>query len=429
MVDFVKLLIVGLDIKALMSNKLLDFKVPHNTKNQIASWNDKDNNPAIYYKAVYRSLEFRIYPETGILIVMGSLHRYWNNGQHNHNNFSHDDLISVLNDLYQKFGFEPQNMKLQQMEFGINIIPDFPVDKLISHCLFHRKKRFLDKLVKDGKSRCVQHSNRYTLKVYNKSTQQRLRNITAPQNLFRIEINYRAKLKSMGIRTVADYLDADRNIFLTDLLKAWSEILFFDWTVKNDEVDNQLYLRDYRSELFWEELIKHGTNGKYKWHLKKLQKYIINHSLNIKETVAKQIEILGMELLRTTNPNASNKGCIRVACNKVVKKKTIKKCLVTGIDITHQRRDSRFLSVTGLKKLYKENYTLFDQLAKEYLSNYNYFFITDIEQRIKLLAIAIKSRYFNNKKLIDKGIPLRRVCKRKKTSKEITLKIPFVFDY
>lgn len=51
---------------------------------------------------IYNGLTFDIY-NSGRVFISGSLHKYWNNGHHNHNDFSYTDVLSTIEDLVSKF--------------------------------------------------------------------------------------------------------------------------------------------------------------------------------------------------------------------------------------------------------------------------------------------------------------------------------------
>src|SRR5690554_2878116 len=71
-VDFFKGWLTGIDRKTLVENPLLQ-QYFHTKGDEI----EKE-----YYQ--YRNMKFRLY-QSGRMTIEGSLHKYWNNGEHNHN--------------------------------------------------------------------------------------------------------------------------------------------------------------------------------------------------------------------------------------------------------------------------------------------------------------------------------------------------------
>ena len=68
---------------------------------------DKDGNliyKTVYRQAFYKGLEFKIYDITKLtaynrITIEGSLHKYWNSGAHNFNDFNISSIMDVQKDL------------------------------------------------------------------------------------------------------------------------------------------------------------------------------------------------------------------------------------------------------------------------------------------------------------------------------------------
>ena len=122
MIGFVKGNIEGLNIEGFQVNPYLQ-------------WESKVDceTPDIFGKfaqARYKGLLFKIIFPTEkrkhkMLTVEESLHKYWNNGEHNFNDFNLEALDSVLDDLKLKFRIQPQHLFLTQIETGVNINPNY----------------------------------------------------------------------------------------------------------------------------------------------------------------------------------------------------------------------------------------------------------------------------------------------------------------
>ena len=102
MIDFVKIIIKDLPKSILEANKLLDFYDNINiATGEIKTINKAGNKISPFKKAEYKSLEFKIY-ESGLITLSGSLHKYWNEGKHNFNDFNLEAVLLVLQDLNTK---------------------------------------------------------------------------------------------------------------------------------------------------------------------------------------------------------------------------------------------------------------------------------------------------------------------------------------
>ena len=72
----------------------------------------------------YNGLMFDVY-DSGRIILTGSLHKYFNQGEHNHNDFGYLQLLTVISDLTVKFSPYILNGQVNNIEVGININPIF----------------------------------------------------------------------------------------------------------------------------------------------------------------------------------------------------------------------------------------------------------------------------------------------------------------
>ena len=153
----------------LEANPLLDFYDNINlSTGEIKTTNKIGDKITPYKNAFYNGLEFRIY-DTGTITLAGSLHKYWNNGAHNYNDFNLDALNSILKDLNTKFGIVPENCILKCLEIGINVVPPMPTNEILNYCFLHKTLPFEYKHNSDeGRYKQVQHSQ-YIIKIYNKA--------------------------------------------------------------------------------------------------------------------------------------------------------------------------------------------------------------------------------------------------------------------
>ena len=120
MVDYISSEIKGITPGVLEQNPLLEFQCRLNKKT-----GEIDD---FFSNAYYKGLEFQILRPTTKrtktkILLKGSLHKYWNNGAHNFNDFDLNSLNEVLQDLKNNFGIKPENTVLRALEIGVNITP------------------------------------------------------------------------------------------------------------------------------------------------------------------------------------------------------------------------------------------------------------------------------------------------------------------
>ena len=134
MIDFIKTLLINVNVLELQNNSKLNFCVPVNPTTGEMRTKTKNGKKAMpYLNAYFRGIEFRIY-ESGSVYVSGSLHKYWNHGGHNYNDFDLNALTCVLNDIQETFNIKPQQLVLKQLEIGVNFIPPYPTKDLLKYC-------------------------------------------------------------------------------------------------------------------------------------------------------------------------------------------------------------------------------------------------------------------------------------------------------
>ena len=325
LIDYLKILIFGICPIQLEQNPYLDFYDKINLKTgQIRTVNRHGKRTTPYKEAFYNGLEFRIY-DTGTITVQGSLHKYWNNGKHNFNDFDFKALLWVLKDFETKFNIQLDNCVLKCLEVGINIVLNFDINQIIENCLLHKTKPFeFQKNNEEGKYKQVVHWQ-YIIKLYNKSLHYRSLGYNIEQEIMRFEIKYTKmeRLKKLGIKTLADLCKFDFEYFKKELLTEWNNILFFDNTTQIDTLskNNQKEaLLKYSNPNFWTGLIENNQNENFKYHKKQMQKIILSNSKNVKkgiaETMSTKIDYL------TNNPTLNDHLIIRSKKVVIPKEKT-----------------------------------------------------------------------------------------------------------
>ncbi|MDQ6470062.1 hypothetical protein RB619_05340 [Flavobacterium sp. LHD-80] len=273
----------------LEANPLLNFFDNINVvTGEIKSTNKIGNKITPSKTAYYRGLEFKIY-ETGTIIMVGSLHKYWNGGEHNYNDFGIDEVREVLNDLKEKFGIDPKQCVLKCLEIGINITPPIETNSILDNCFLHKTKPFeSQKNSFEGKYKQVQHAQ-YFVKIYNKALQYLSKGIKIETEIMRFEIKYTKmqKLNRLGIFTLQDLMDYGLHNFKKELLKEWHNVLFFDKTILANTKDVEKRLLKYSNPNYWTGLLDQKQNENFKYHKKQLNKMAMQKGNKIQNVVCR----------------------------------------------------------------------------------------------------------------------------------------------
>lgn len=180
----------------------------------------------------YKGLSFDIRPSKleGLhkpyIGVMGSIHRFFNNGEANINDFGRADISKAIELLQNQLGIIPEKTMLRNLEFGVNITLPITAKEFIKSIICLPDKELGQMNVKRPLLGYVCHRTEYELKVYDKGRQAE----TIDRNVLRIEIKVKKMryLSKHGVKYLADLLNV--NVLLSlgkTLVVMFSELIFF----------------------------------------------------------------------------------------------------------------------------------------------------------------------------------------------------------
>jgi hypothetical protein len=386
LIDFIKIIIKELNPAILEANPLLDFFDNINLSTGEIKTTNRIGQPIKPFKnAFYNGLEFKIY-DTGHVTLSGSLHKYWNSGAHNYNDFNFEAFLGVLRDLKHKFNITPEQCILKCLEIGINIIPPIPTNQFLDYCFLHKTKPFeYQKNSDEGKYKQVQHEQ-YIIKIYNKALHYK-KNFEIETEIMRFEIKYTKmqKLNERGIFTLQDLTNYGLHNFKDALLIEFNNILFYDNTIQTQSRS----ISNYKNPLYWIELLSKKQNDLFNYHRKHLKKLTAQSSQKIQlqtsEIMSKKIDFLNTNTTQIDPLIILSKHV--VLHNQIATKNIL--CQVTKINISMQKNDSILLSHTGLKYYYKTDRKVFEQIKRTYLTKQ--WIESDFETQIKEIAHHIRT--------------------------------------
>jgi hypothetical protein len=257
--DFIKAKIEHFDNEAILKNKLLKFSelVDTDSGEIIISYYKNGEIKRPRRTARYKQLTFQYFPPfrsekktfPSQLTISGSLHYFYNQGKHNYNDFDIKAFHEVLFKLYHLFGLTPRNLKITQLEWGVNIRLLLPVsvNQIVEHCIKFKWNLF--EVKEDniyGKYRQALLKDYYALKVYNKGL-----HFGLSYDIIRIErkqFSYLKYCKQLGIgQYLSDLIESDFKGFRETLIANWNEVLFFDPDI---DTSHKKIIK-YRDPLFW----------------------------------------------------------------------------------------------------------------------------------------------------------------------------------
>jgi len=388
LVDYIKILIKDFNPSILEANPLLEFFDNINlSTGEIKTVNRTGQKITPYKNAFYNSLEFKIY-DTGTITISGSLHKYYNAGAHNFNDFNFEAFSNVLNDLKKNFNITPEQCILKCLELGLNITPPKPTNEILEYCFLHKTKTFeYQKNSGEGKYKQCVHFQ-YIVKIYNKALHYKKDFPEIKTEIMRFEIKYTKmeRLNKLGVFNLNDISKLGFKFFENELLTEWQNVLFYDTTINA----KSKRLTNYQNPIYWSELTQKPTKTNFYKHKRILIDFTLNYSqktqLQLTEIMSKKIDCLNyrgasfdtLTIKSIHAPLQLNKDNI---------------CIITRVNISMQKDNSILLSHSGLRYYFKNDKKIFEQIKRKYLSKT--WVKSDFEKQIKEIAHNIRNHRSN----------------------------------
>ena len=141
---------------------------------------------------------------------------------------------------------------------------------------------------KEGQYIQAEHKGNYILKIYDKAKQYQRHN---NENIFlkeilRIEVKQIrwGKYRDLGIKTLDDFNNFDKSIFVDDLIHKWNEVVFYD-----PQRSNLNYNDKYLSLNYWISLLDRNYKTYYK-HVENLKKENMDFGKDIQFQISQIIK-------------------------------------------------------------------------------------------------------------------------------------------
>lgn len=383
--------------------------------------------------------------------VRGSLHKYFNDGKHNYNDYTLSDFIKTISDLESTLNINAESIRVGRIETGVNLDINMDVDEFIGSVIL-----FNNTHPTNCDNGIIFKLNDYDLKLYRKE-------LKGHNNRLRIELAIKKKRKRESIiKEYATYCNT-----LSDLtnIKVWQafshelESICDNLIIIDREGIDYTHLKPKDAEL-----LTKGISSFYwtkKWNsratrMRYLDRFVELSSLyggsNIREkikkaTTAKIKELIDIEctpenvtfspfmkdavsiknetnvpLLRNAkvetnvpfmkdSDNGKNETNVHV--DKGGKRFTFHTCEVTGLSLEIGIKQGSYLSAKGIEYYYNNDIELFNKILLPRLSEK--WQSSELKIQFKEIAHSIRNEKYNPKnnprnnlktsiKIRDKGV-------------------------
>ena len=319
-----------------------------------------------------------------------SPHYHFNNYLHNGNDLTPENCIKSIFeilDYLQIKSDELDELKVVNLEVGVNIIPETDVKELINGIYYSKKTPFKVYYSKIPHYRRTEKkdSEYKIIKTYAKGLQCHERQqYQVDINTFRFEVKTKKhrKIKSLGITTAKDLLNIAKYPRLAEeLINEWQNVLLINLTpdlttLRREDIQ---FIKQSVKLDFWNDLIANKSQNTFSNNKKKYYN-ILKGKNNLHHLIKLQIIDKIYQLLNCANSpqkTTINKGILKtketvlntINGENAQLEQTNRLCLVTGLRIDMQRKNSVYLSNAGLLWYYKNDIKTFLQLQNRFLTS------------------------------------------------------------
>ncbi|WP_123962677.1 hypothetical protein [Chryseobacterium sp. 5_R23647] len=361
-------------------------------------------------------LDFRKSFENGVfagyhhLEISISPHYHFNNYLHNGNDFTPKNCINTIVHLLDYLEIEPQeyeDLKVVNIEFGLNIIPETDIENLVDSLLYYKKTTFVVPEPKNPYFKITDTTKHKSIKAYAKG----LQFVDYPEyaiagNTFRFEVKSKksSNIEKYGINKVNDLLKIETYQRLgQELINEWGNVFLLNQkadfsNLKSDEVQ---FIKIANKTDFWIDLYR-VKFGRYKEKYSKILKGKNNIHSQIKRLIIDKL-FLYQNVTFFPQPNRTNttkdqnvkNNLKEIKGQNVTIQQNNRVCLVTKLDISMQRKGSKFLCIAGLKWFQTNDIETYKEIELKYLSLKMK--TRPMEEQIYYLAHNIRNNYTNPK--------------------------------
>ncbi len=226
----------------------------------------------------YRELKFTL-RKGYALTIQGSLHKAFNNGI-NYNQFTFSDCIKAIGQLTQEIKIDAKLLKVQNVEFGVNVFePIISFDTIDNNLLLHKLTIFKPYVRYNKNIGFECKHQQYSLKIYDKSMQENL-----DERVLRLEyrVTNMILLKSIGIRWLSDLKSKSKLEKIGKKVSAeFLHILMDDCYLMEKQdltMKDHLFYYKARNVRYWKRLSKEYSKSTYTSHRRRFKRIVNKYS-------------------------------------------------------------------------------------------------------------------------------------------------------
>ena len=352
---------------------------------------------SIFHRDVKKSLQMNFKKikntnEFNHVEICISPHYHTNKYLHNGNDLTPENCIKSLKEIFTYLQIEPSEyneLKVVNLEIGVNIIPETDIKDLINGLSYSKKTPFQVYDIQDKpyfKEREHQDTRYKEIKAYAKGLQfQEFPEYEIDKNTFRFEI--RAKKHraiqdlKLGITTAENLIKLEIYPRLAEvLINEWQNILLINFNTDFSALnpDEVQFIKQAQKIDFWRDLIANKSRNTFADNKRNYYK-ILKGKNNLHHQIRIKIIDKCNQLLNCANsPQKTpiNKEILKPKENvlntincEYAQNQTIKRyCKETHLDISIQKKGSIYLCNTGLLWYYENDIKTFTELQRKYLS-------------------------------------------------------------
>lgn len=366
MIDFIKLKVSYLTETALLNNPLIKWD---------KNYSDETGELKHPIKGKFFNMDIILNPT--LRIIKGSIHILRNEIKtaynQNYDDFTFDDAKEMILHLRDVFNLDLDKTTIENLEIGLNIHTKKAPDIILNDNLivWDCMTPTINEVYK-GKGKFLNFkTTQYHTKIYDKG-----KHYDRAEHILRFECKVIRNefLSKYGIKTLNDLL-------VKDHLKRLQAFLFESFTlcVVVDDLSPKTISEPKDREIFTKginPIIWTSIKGMQKKRFKEsffqiLEKYSLN---TIHKEIESKLRAKGKELLECYEMNdflnieiqSQNTEMLRIEPYIYIQNVTQRKCKITGIDITQQKGESKFLSQSSIKRIFETEPETFKTLLSNF---------------------------------------------------------------
>ena len=240
------------------------------------------NGKKVSYRSTawIKNIKLELFPK-GYIEIAGSLHKYYNDGKHNYNQFGIKEAEIALKQLIEVTRLQLPCYKVRSVEVGVNLTPPIPSDDIINNALMYKRKPFEAKHRNDEGNYNQVKLYEYLVKLYNKRLHYEIQGYDIGHEILRFElkINKMRVLAKYKVFTLEDLMNNIEDIAKDLLPKAWEEVILYDPTMNKQTKEQTI---KYANVNFWRGIAKKRS---YNYHHRKLYRLMEGNTCAIQAHV------------------------------------------------------------------------------------------------------------------------------------------------